>query len=80
MEDLKTLLAYFKEHKKASLLSSLQLSWGPHWGWQLFITAGLAENWPQEKFKKFHRENAGKRKTILYNVSEILAWRQRENE
>ena len=44
MEDLKTLLAYFKEHKKASLLSLLQLSWGPHWGWQLFIIAGLAEN------------------------------------
>ena len=46
MEDLKTLLAYFKEHKKGVIVILAATVIGAALGGQLFITAGLAENWP----------------------------------
>jgi len=44
MEDLKTLLAYFKEHKKGVIVILAATVIEAALGGQLFITAGLAEN------------------------------------
>jgi len=46
VEDLKNLLVYFKEHKKGVIVILAATVIEAALGGQLFITAGLAENWP----------------------------------